>query len=88
MDSNVEKLKRLIDVSDLDPADKENMWQVFSGAQDSDLEAMVGLLMEDSSWFEKINRNIKAKQHAFQNGDNRKWTDAIEEEKGWIAEMI
>lgn len=88
MDSNFEKLKSLIDASDLDVADKENLWQVFSGAAEADLVAVVELFGQDASWIEKMNQNIKAKQQAFQQGDHRQWSDILEEEKRWIAEIV
>jgi len=88
MDSNFEKLKSLIDASGLDVADKENLWQIFSGAAEADLDTVIELLMQDASWIEKINQNIKAKQQALHQGDHRQWSNIVEEEKRWIVEMM
>ena len=87
MNSNFEKIKSLIDASEIDPADKENMWQVFSGARETDLDEVIELFIEDSAWIGKISHNIKAKQQAFEQGDRQQWSNVVEEEKRWIAEM-
>lgn len=85
MITNIEKLKEIIDGSDLPLSDKENILMVFTSAPDEELAPVVELFGEDSSLIKKISDNLKQKQQALQNGDKAAWTRIVDEEARWIA---
>lgn len=85
MTSNIEKLKEIIDGSDLPLSDKENMLMVFTSAPDEELGQVVELFGEDPAMIKKMSDNLKQKQQALQDGDKAAWTRIVDEEAKWIA---
>ncbi len=87
MQTNIEKLKVLIDNSTLDSSDQEDLIELFTKANDSELDSVVDLFSSDSAWIEKVNANYKAKKAIMKVGDFEIWKKIIEEEEKQLEDV-
>lgn len=84
---NFQKIKKLILQSNLSLVDQTELIKAFSFAKDSDLEDVLKLFSENSSWIEYINKNYKAKRSAFITGNSAILKNIFEEEKKQLKEF-
>jgi len=87
MDTNFQKIKELIQKSDIPLSEQEGLILLFAKADDKDLESTLKLFTEDSSWIHKINENYKAKQAALATGNQELWQKIVQEEKAQLKEL-
>ena len=87
MDSNFQKIKEIIQKSDVPLSEQEELILLFAKANDKDLEPTIKLLTEDSSWIHKISENYIAKQAAFATGNTALWQKIVQEEENQLKEL-
>lgn len=87
METNFQKIKELIQKSDLPLSEQEELILLFAKANDQDLEQTLNSFREDASWIHKINDNYKAKRTAMVMGDPAFWQKIIQEEESQLKEL-
>lgn len=87
MDTNFQKIKELIQKSTLLPAERGELLLLFTKANDQDLEPILKLFIEDSSWIRKINENYKIKRAALTTGNQALWQKIVQEEEAQLKEL-
>lgn len=81
MESNFQKIKTLLQNSTLSQNDQDDLITLFSLSEDSKLEPVVKLFLEDQNWIKKISDNYKAKQIAALEKNSDLWQKIIEDEE-------
>lgn len=84
---NFQKIKELIQKSTIPLVEQEDLLVLFAKANDQDLEPMLKLFAEDSSWAQKISENYKAKKAAFTTGQQALWQKIVQEEEAQLKEL-
>lgn len=87
MTTNFQKIEKLILQSNLSLADQTELIEAFSRADDAELEAVLKLFTEDSSWIGRISENYNAKRSAFAAGDSAIWQCILQEEENQLKEL-
>jgi|YelNatPaOPRAMG01_1025707.scaffolds.fasta_scaffold350945_2 hypothetical protein len=87
MGTNFQKIKELIQKSDIPLSEQEDLILLFAKANDQDLAQTVNLFTENPSWIRKINDNYKAKQAALATGNSALWQKIIQEEESQLKEL-
>ena len=87
METNFEKIKKIILDSNIPLNEQEYLITLFVKAEDALLQPLVDLLSVNPSWIEKINDNFKAKQAALITGDSELWQKIIQEEESQLKEL-
>ena len=87
MNNNFQKIKELIQRSDMSFSEQEGLILLFAKANDQDLEPTLKLFTEDSSWIHKINENYKAKQATLATGNTALWQKIVQEEETQLKEL-
>lgn len=85
--TNRQKISALVHQSHLSLADQTKLIEAFSRANDADLEGVLKLFSEDSSWIERMSENYKAKHAAFVAGNSAAWQDILREEEAQLKEL-
>lgn len=80
------QLREIIFSSGLSQEQKEEFYEKLSELPEVGLEPIVGLLIEEPDWVEKLYQNYTAKKEAFENGDREKLDQIIENELEEIEE--
>ena len=87
METNFQKIKRLVSLSNLPPQEQDNFLVLLLRTTDEELEPLATLFAEDSSWIHKINENCKAKQVAFAEKNKDSWAEILHGEKTLLQDM-
>ncbi|MFH1838089.1 MAG: hypothetical protein ABH808_01160 [Candidatus Kuenenbacteria bacterium] len=87
MNTNLQKIKELIQKSDLSLFEQEELILLFTKASDQDLEPTLELFAENPSWIRKISDNYKAKQSALATKNSALWQKIIQEEESQLKEL-
>ena len=87
MDTNFQKIKELIQKSDIPLSEQEDLIMLFVKADDKDLESTLKLFTENSPWIHKINENYKAKQAALATGNQALWQKIVQGEEAQLKEL-
>lgn len=85
--SNFEIIRDLISKSDVPFPEQIDLIQLFTKAEDKDLEPVASLFIEDLSWITKVNGNYKAKHAAILGSDMSKWKEIIQQEEAELLAM-
>jgi hypothetical protein len=85
--NNLQKIKDLILKSSISTLDQTSLIELFSRANDSDLENVADLFSKNPTWIEKISENYKAKQATFATGNSELWKKIIETEEKQLEEI-
>lgn len=80
MNSNLNKLQKLISSSSLFDEQKKEFLSLFSKAKDKDLKYVVNLFKNDPSYIEKIYGAYRIKSVAFKNKDLKAWRRILQKE--------
>lgn len=75
------KLRSLLRISGLPPADIDFLTDFFRRATEDDLAPLIKLIEQDFNWLYKINQNIKEKKMAFNKKDINLWQKIIAREE-------
>lgn len=67
--------------------ESEKILFFFNQASDEELLPIIKLIEDNSSWFHKINQNIKDKKLAFDKKDKKIWQKIISREEKELAKM-
>lgn len=87
MNSNLNKLQKLISSSDLFDEQKEEFLSLFSKAKDKDLKCIVDLFKDDPSYIEKIYGVYRVKSVAFKNKNLKAWREILQKEHQDLEEI-
>lgn len=74
------KLQKLISESELSLSDQENLFNLFSKAEDKDLKSIVDLFEKNPDQIKIINDFYQAKIRALKNKDEKGWEDTLRQE--------
>lgn len=85
--TNFQKIKEKILGSNLSLADQTELIEAFGRAKDSDLEGVLKLFDEDSSWIRRLSENYKAKRSAFATGNSAVWQGILRDEEKQLKEL-
>lgn len=85
--TNFEIIRDLITKSDVVFSEQIDLIQLFTKAEDKDLEPIAAMFIEDLRWVSKINENYKAKCEALSNNDMNKWKEIMQKEEADILAM-
>ncbi|MDO8436407.1 MAG: hypothetical protein Q7S82_03480 [bacterium] len=87
METNLQKIQKIVDASELLREEKDDFVTLLTLATDTELGPMAQLLSEDKSQTSKIYQNIKAKSTALATGDSVLWQKIIQEEEAQLKEL-
>lgn len=85
--TNFQNIKEKILHSNLSLADQTELIEAFGRTNDSDLEGVLKLLNEDSSWVGRLSENYKAKRSAFATGNSAVWQGILRDEESQLKEL-
>lgn len=85
--NNFQKIRQLLLGSDLSIQERDDLLATLSRATNEQLEPLVALFVEDSSWIRKISQNYKAKQAALVTGNQALWQKIVQEEEAQLKEL-
>jgi hypothetical protein len=80
----LKRVGELIEKSQLSQKDKSNFVSLLSRATDEELENIVSLFSESSSWVEVMYDNYKNKEAALENKDSDQWNTIVAGEKSML----
>ena len=84
---NFQKIKDLIYNSTIPLSEKQKLTSLFIQANDQELELVLNLFTQDSSWISKINDNYKDKSTAVANNNSELWKKIIEDEESQLQKI-
>lgn len=87
METNFQKIKHLLFLSDLSTQEQDDFLILLQGTTDERLEPIAALFAEDSSWVRKISENFKAKQSAFVKKNKTAWVEILKGEETLLQDM-
>ena len=87
MNNNFQKIKEIIQKSNIPISEREDLILLFAKANNEDLRPTLELFTKDSSWIYKINENYKAKQVALATGNSTLWQIILKEEESQLKEL-
>ncbi len=87
METNLEKLTAVIQQSALILEDKAILLEVCAQVDDIELEGLLELFLENSSWISIINENFKAKRAAFESGDAEVMEGVLKQEEDLLNQI-
>ena len=87
MTTNFQKIKELILKSELPLADQTELIEMFAKAKDSDLENVLNLFSEDSSWIKRISENYQAKHSALISDNQTAWKNILQTEEKQLEDL-
>jgi hypothetical protein len=87
METNFEKLKRILERSLLPDADRLVFMESCTGVVDGNLELMVDLFSTHPEWIRKVIENFKEKRNAAADRDMQAWRNIIAKEAGELDDM-
>lgn len=85
---NFAKIKEILEKSDLNQEDRDNLLSFLSYAKDKDLQPLLELFLEDEKWIKIINENLKMKINALSKNDLSLWKKVIEAEEKMLNDLI
>ncbi len=87
METNLEKIAALLQQSALAPEDRDILLQVCREVDDTELEGMLELFLENNSWISIISDNFKAKRAAFESGDFAEMEEVLKQEEDLLNQI-
>ncbi len=87
METNLEKLTTVIQQSELAPEDKEILLEVCMQVDDTELEGILELFLENNSWISIMSDNFKAKRAAFESGDSAVMEEVLKKEEDLLNQV-
>lgn len=87
MPLNIEKIKEFLKQSSLNQDDQEKFLAILAQESDIELEQIVELFSQDSSWIKKLYDNLMQKQQAFANKDKELWKTIMQDEEDLLSSI-
>ena len=87
MQTNLEKIKNIIQSSQLSDSDKKELLDVFEKVKDSDLIEIAELLENDPVFVSQLSKNLKAKRIALELKNSDMWQKILETEEFELNEL-
>lgn len=84
---NIEALKTFLADSDLPEEEQQELFEMLSQANETDLEPIVALFSEDAKWIRILADNYQAKKDAIQSKDPQAWEQIIKSEEYLLAKL-
>jgi len=84
---NIETLKTFLADSDLPEEEQQELFEMFSKANETDLEPIIQLFSEDPKWIRILADNYQAKKDAIQSKDPQAWEKIIKDEEYLLAKI-
>ena len=81
------KLKELVEKSSLSAEDKTSLTELFSRGNESELENLLMLFMENPYWISVINDNYKSKKEAIESNNANLWQEIMKGEESQIGAL-
>ncbi len=87
METNFEKIQKIIAESSVSEADKLMFLESCDGVVDENLELLADLFVESPEWIEKVVENFKEKSQAAHERNLQRWKDVISREVSVLKDM-
>lgn len=87
MDDNLYKIKQLLANTNLSQEDQRVLYVMFSAKDDTELESIVELFVEQPESVMLVNDNFKAKKAAVLAKDKGLWNKAVDDEVAILEQL-
>lgn len=86
METNFEKILRLLSESSVSQNDQEIFLESCLGVVDENLELLAELFVESPDWIEKVVENFKEKREAAFERNMKRWHDIVDDEVSMLKD--